>query len=140
MPGVAAISLQFPSELSDYDIQSWVDQVICELPVILMVDPERLPVLANLLAPSPLSALGMNPPCGCLPDERNRLLDGDLTGPALLPQTLLLLNRVPKTRLAILAGGGIHTPAQAQTCLKAGAAAVQVDTILWTGGLAGWNL
>lgn len=139
LPGVTAISLQFPAELSDYDIQSWVEQIICELPVILMVDPERLPALAELLVSSPLSALGMLPPRGCLPDARSRLLDGHLTGPALFPQTLLHLSRIKKTILAILAGGGVHTSVQAQACLKAGAAAVQVDTILWTGGLAGWG-
>jgi NAD(P)H-dependent flavin oxidoreductase YrpB (nitropropane dioxygenase family) len=36
------------------------------------------------------------------------------------------------TDLPLLAGGGVHTPEQAQALLAAGAAAVQLDSVVWS--------
>lgn len=136
LPGVLAVSLEFPSDLGDYDIHAWLEQMICETPVLLQVAPHRLAGLAALLQNTELSGLVMAPLRGSLPaNGKTRLTHGRLYGPSLFPQMLQLLQRVKKGRLAIVSGGGIFTRPQVDVSLRAGASAVQLDTVLWNGGL-----
>jgi dihydroorotate dehydrogenase (NAD+) catalytic subunit len=139
LPGLLAVSLSFPANLSDYDIQAWVEQIVCELPVILQVEPARMAKLAALLTETELSGLSMAPLRGSLPGRNRQEVNGRLYGPAVFPQTLACLQAVKTGRLVILAGGGICTTEQARACLKAGATAVQLDTLLWNDGLSGWD-
>ncbi len=136
VPGVSAISLSFSVGISDYDVHAWLEQVVCELPVILQVPPDRLVSLASSLQDTEVSALSMAPPCGSLPSTNHRMVSGRLFGRSLFPQTLLRLRQVKKTRLQILASGGIYSDEQVSVCLAAGATAVQLDTVLWTAGLS----
>lgn len=133
LAGVTAISLRFANGLTDYDVRAWVEQIICEVPVILQVPPARLADMAVLLADTELSGLSMDSQRGCLPDDQNQSTNGRLFGASLFPQTYLYLKQVKKSRLTIIAGGGIYTDEQVQSCLSAGASAVQLDTVLWMG-------
>lgn len=73
------------------------------------------------------------PPRGALPGAADVRSHGRLYGPALFPQLLNLLPEVrAATPLPLVACGGIHTAEQARACLRAGATAIQLDSVVWT--------
>jgi dihydroorotate dehydrogenase (NAD+) catalytic subunit len=135
LTNLAAISLSFPENLPDIEILSWLDQIICELPLILQVPPARLPSLANFLQETQVSALSMSASRGTLPNQDEINVTGRLFGPALFPQTLQQLVKVMKNHLPVITAGGIYTQEQIDTCLTAGALAIQLDAVLWMGKL-----
>jgi dihydroorotate dehydrogenase (NAD+) catalytic subunit len=111
-----------------------------DLPVIAKVPFERVDQLAPHLARHGVDAVTlMSPPRAVLPltsaDEASpvaRYLRGRLYGRALFP---LLLNAVSrwagKLGCAVIACGGIASPQEALACINLGAAAVQIDALLW---------
>jgi len=61
--------------------------------------------------------------------QRSELLDGWLSGPALLPLVLPQVRQVAQSVTAPVIGcGGIHRPADVRAYLQAGAQAVQVGS------------
>jgi dihydroorotate dehydrogenase len=131
LTNLAAISLSLPENLPDMEILSWLDQIICELPLILQVQPARLVALSNFLQETQVSALSMSASRGTLPNQDEINVTGRLFGPALFPQTLQQLVKVQKNHLPVIAAGGIYTQEQINTCLSTGALAIQLDTVLW---------
>lgn len=73
------------------------------------------------------------PPRGCLPGPRGDLVAGELYGPLVFALMLDVLVATGRQELpaALIACGGIHTVAQMETALAAGAQAVQIDSALW---------
>ncbi len=61
----------------------------------------------------------------------NRLTRGRLYGPAIFPYMLNAVCRLAQHDLPIIAGGGVYSQADGETLLEAGAAAVQLDAVLW---------
>ncbi len=72
-------------------------------------------------------------PRGRLPSPRGEMVAGDLYGPLVFGLMLDALVAVARLELpvALIACGGIHTVAQMETALAAGARAVQIDSALW---------
>ncbi len=109
-----------------------------ELPVLVRLPFGEADVLALPLAQAGADALTFTaPPRAVLPytsddDSVRTLMRGRLYSPSLYP---LLLHRLSKwiTRLSapVIACGGIATPEEALICLEFGAAAVQIDAIVW---------
>ncbi len=113
-----------------------------DLPVIVRVPFGNVDALAPQLADGGADALTlMAPPRAILPvadvasegdATARQYFRGRLYGPALFP---LLLNTLARWRsklpVPIIACGGIATPQDAIACLELGAAAVQVDALLW---------
>ncbi len=66
-------------------------------------------------------------------EQANPTVTGSLFGPLAFAPMLAALSAVAKLALpcALLACGGIHTLAQAQQALQAGAQAVQLDSAIW---------
>ncbi len=66
-------------------------------------------------------------------DDPSWLLQGALHSPSHFAVMLHTLARVAALNLpcALIAAGGIHTLAQAQAALAAGAIALQLDTVAW---------
>lgn len=64
---------------------------------------------------------------------RGHLITGDLYGPGVFAPMLAALAAVAglAVDLCLIACGGIHSPAQIQQALAAGASAVQLDSVLW---------
>jgi dihydroorotate dehydrogenase (NAD+) catalytic subunit len=104
----------------------------------------ELPVLANFplnceiaaiqaAAQAGAVAISLGPPRGALSMPEGQLLSGRLFGPALYPFALGMVLRLSSMiDLPIIASGGIYDEKHIQAMLSAGAAAVQLDGILWT--------
>ena len=61
---------------------------------------------------------------------------GRLYGPALLPQALRLVREIKsQTALPIIGAGGVHSRADVEAMLAAGATAVRLDSAVWVGGI-----
>jgi dihydroorotate dehydrogenase (NAD+) catalytic subunit len=139
--GVAGIELGFPATISVRDARATVEAAANEgdLPVIAKIPFGRVERLAPILAAHGADALTLTaPPRAVLPvrDERAgavaRFMRGRLYGAALFPLLLDTLSywarRLP---VPVIACGGIASPEDALACLTLGAAAVQIDALLW---------
>lgn len=110
-----------------------------DLPVIAQVPFGQVEAFAPLLVRQGVDALTLTaPPRAVLPlrnDTRSsvaRYMRGRLYGAALFPMLLDTLSRwAKKLDVPVVACGGIAAPEDAMACLNLGAAAVQVDALLW---------
>ncbi len=104
-----------------------------ELPIIAC-PPLTIPSeSAAALAAAGAAALSMGPPRGALPTNDGPTVAGRLYGPALFPLALQTVRRwAASLQVPLLAAGGIYNDAQRRAMLRAGAAAVQLDAVLWT--------
>jgi dihydroorotate dehydrogenase (NAD+) catalytic subunit len=102
-----------------------------ELPSIVQLPLHRALELADKVAEAGAAALSLGPARGALPGPKGKLISGRLYGPALFPQALETVRELVKTKLPIIAAGGVETRAQGEAMLAAGAMAVQMDMVLW---------
>jgi len=105
-----------------------------ELPLVLAVPIDRireswLPQAVQL----GLAALSMAPPRGTLMAEDGRTIHGRLYGPALLPLARAALDYLKAAGLPVIAAGGVASQSEIDWLSEAGAAAVQLDFVLWRG-------
>jgi dihydroorotate dehydrogenase (NAD+) catalytic subunit len=103
----------------------------------------QLPILARIGLDTPLehiqaitnsgaNALVLGPPRGTAYGELGDPVQGRLYGPSLFPQALHKLETCSQTlNLPIILGCGLFTIEQVWAAFSLGAAAVQLDTILW---------
>lgn len=111
-----------------------------DLPVIAKIPFGRVDDLARRLVAAGADALTLtSPPRAVLPlspdedvSDVARFIRGRLYGPALFPLLLYTLSRwTGKLSVPVIACGGIASVADAMACLTLGAAAVQVDALIW---------
>jgi dihydroorotate dehydrogenase (NAD+) catalytic subunit len=91
--------------------------------------------LSSRLAEAGAAAVSLGPPRGALPGPAGRLVHGRLYGPGLFPQVLAAVQGLAGTGLSLIGGGGIYSQGEVEAVLAAGAFAVQLDVVLWRGGL-----
>lgn len=96
-----------------------------ELPLILRLSPD-----AGLPTTLP-EAVSLAPARGTLPGAGSPWVAGRLLGPGMFPQMLHAVRAWREAGVAIIAGGGVYHPSQAEALLAAGASAVQLDLSLW---------
>jgi dihydroorotate dehydrogenase (NAD+) catalytic subunit len=77
------------------------------------------------------SAISLGAPRGWLPGDSGKLTGGRLYGPAILPLALAAVRSLRRQALPVIAGGGVYCKADGEALLAAGAAAVQIDSVLW---------
>lgn len=142
IPNVVGIELGLIDNITPQRALSLLDAARAEgdLPVIVRVPFDSVDTLAPRLADGGADALTLAaPPRAVLPvadaledSAARHYIRGRLYGPALLP---LLLNTLARWRgklpVPIIACGGIATLQDAIACLELGAAAVQIDALLW---------
>jgi len=137
--GVAGIELGLPTDVDTRAACSLAQAAGGELPVILRLPVERAAELAPALAvqarQTSIAAISLAPPRGVLPDPDGVLVSGRLYGPAIFPLALAALRAVLPAGLPVIGAGGVYTLEQAEAMLAAGAVAVELDTVLWRGGL-----
>jgi dihydroorotate dehydrogenase (NAD+) catalytic subunit len=142
VPNVRAIELGFTAAASRKRAVELVTAAAVEgdLPVIAQIPFDRVDDLAPYLARQGVDALTLTaPPRAVLPVDENgedpgvaRFGRGRLYGRALFPLLLNTLSRwAVKLPVPVIACGGIASPDDALACLTLGAAAVQVDALLW---------
>jgi dihydroorotate dehydrogenase (NAD+) catalytic subunit len=134
---IAAIELGLPPETQPWEVNGWLGAVQADSPLPVLV---KLPVtpaapdLAIAAAEANADAIVIGaPPLGAvLSPTTGASVTGLLFGPALHSLILLQLYRIKNwVDLPVVAVGGIHTLAETQTFLAAGASAVQLDSLLF---------
>lgn len=140
--GVRGLELGFTENISTDRARDLLSATAEEgdLPVIVKIPFSRVDDLAPALARAGADAVTlMSPPRAVLPvntgetdDYVARFMRGRLYGAALFPLLLNALSRwAGKLSVPVIACGGIASAEDALTCLTLGAAAVQIDALLW---------
>lgn len=136
--GVAALEWRVPHSAEAATILRGIEAIgrAGELPLWVKLPLDRATEMAGPAAEAGASGLviGSAPPGATLvADSAPWLLQGGMYGPATFPLMLNALARVAALGLptALIACGGIHTLAQAQAALAAGAQALQLDAVAW---------
>lgn len=110
-----------------------------ELPIILRLPLDRAAELVRSLEPymdaSRITAISLGPARGVLPLPDGGLLRGRLYGPAVLPAALAAVSALSQGSLPVIGAGGIFCQRDIDAMLTAGSTAVQLDTVLWRGGI-----
>jgi dihydroorotate dehydrogenase (NAD+) catalytic subunit len=132
---VMGIEVGIPPEADEMSASALVEAAIGEFPVIVRLPLNRSAELAQALANHAITALSLGPPRGMLPGPDGSLVHGRLYGPAVLPMALAALKDIIPVGIPVMAAGGIYTRADIQAMLQAGAMAVQLDGVLWRGGV-----
>lgn len=142
IPNVVGIELGLVDNITSQRALNLLDAARAEgdLPVIVRVPFTCVDALAPLLANHGADALTLTaPPRAILPisdapedSAARRYLRGRLYGPALFPLLLNVLARwCSKLPVPVIACGGIASLQDAIACLELGAAALQIDALLW---------
>jgi dihydroorotate dehydrogenase len=133
---IGAIELGLPHEASSRDVEHWIRAIRegCMLPLLVKVPLGRVIEMAEVVVSASADVLVVgSPPLGmALIQNSGEMVSGYLYGPVLHSMALREVQLVREwTDLPIVAVGGIHSLADAQAFLAAGAAAVQIDALLW---------
>jgi dihydroorotate dehydrogenase (NAD+) catalytic subunit len=139
LPGVAGIELGLPPEIEAGQARALIEAATGELPVIVRLPLERAIELAAALAKNDaqadsLAAFSLGPPRGLLPTTDGDLARGRLHGPGVFPLALAAVKALSIFGVPVIGGGGVYRIEQAEAMLRVGAAAVQLDAVLWRGG------
>ena len=133
---VAAIELGLPPQTTYRDLTDWLRAVRtgCMLPLLLKLPLGAAVELAEVAAEAGADALvvGMPPLGTAWSQTGGTTVAGYMYGPALHSLALRDVDVIKGLVDApLIAVGGIHTLADAQAFLAAGAVAVQIDSLLW---------
>lgn len=132
--GVAAIELSLPPQADDGDALKLVNAALGELPLILSVPLDRCREgWVKAAVRSGVAAITLTAPRGILPDKNGHRLRGRLVGPALLGLGLAAVDHFKEIGIPIILGCGVFDLAGLEQAIHQGAAAVQLDAVLWTG-------
>lgn len=132
--GVAAVEIDLPPVASDNERLELVESALGELPLVLCVplDQVNKEWVARAVE-SGANAISISAPRGALPLMDGSTVGGRCYGSGLLPLALQALTGLREKHLPLIAGCGVYDWAAMKTMLKAGAAAVKLDTVLWRG-------
>ena len=137
---VVAVELGFPDDIHPKDAETIIMAaaggmlpVITRLPFMRAIEFARISERAGAQV---LTAAA--PPRGTVPDKTGKSwISGRLYGTFVFSLALhLVKNLLGMTTLPVIASGGIHTRDQAFAFLKVGAAAIQLDSLVWTDPMA----
>jgi dihydroorotate dehydrogenase (NAD+) catalytic subunit len=139
LENVTAIELGIPAAIDCAAVQAFAREAaqVCagEILLILRLPLDQAIFLAPCLDEIELAAISLGAPRGSLAVENGKQVRGRLYGPALFPQALAAVQNLAALGIAVIGAGGIHQAEQIEAMLSAGALAVQLDSILWRGGL-----
>jgi dihydroorotate dehydrogenase (NAD+) catalytic subunit len=132
--GVAVIEISLPL-IARVDLRlQLVDAGSGELPLVVCVPLDQVNAdWVGAVVDVGVSGLVISAPHGMLRNATDGYLRGRMFGPGLLPQLLQALACLRSFEIPLIAGCGIFDPAAMETALSAGAAAVQLDAVLWRG-------
>jgi dihydroorotate dehydrogenase (NAD+) catalytic subunit len=132
---IAGIELGISSLATSHDIEYWIRAVQedCMLPLLVKLPLDTATEMAELVARLAVDTLVIgSPPTGSAQAPVGERVDGDVYGPALHSLVLYNIQIIRElVEIPIVAVGGIHTLSDVQTFLAAGAAAVQIDSLLF---------
>jgi dihydroorotate dehydrogenase (NAD+) catalytic subunit len=112
-----------------------------ELPVIANIPLNRPVEIAEIAQAYGAAAISLGAPRGSNLSEDDRLVQGRMIGPGIFPLALKATAEFSeKLGIPLIAAGGVTSPQDELALLIAGAAAVQVDSALWTTQFDQWGL
>jgi dihydroorotate dehydrogenase len=140
---LAAFELGIPAEAWPEEVARWIGAIrqAAILPLLAKLPLTGPLDLVEAAAQADALVLGA-PPLGAaaLPGSES-IVTGPLYGPVLHPLALARLQQVRAiVDMPLIAAGGIHTKADAAIFLQAGAAAVQLDVVLWVDPLTAMEI
>lgn len=135
LENILAVELGFAPLLADDILLLAVDQCEGELPLVINLPSAQVLHLGPRLMDAGASAISLSAPRGACPDGDGKIVNGRLYGPSLFPQSLETVQSAVKLGLPLIASGGVYSWEDSAAMLAAGAMAVQLDTVLWSGGL-----
>jgi dihydroorotate dehydrogenase len=133
MEEIAGVELGIHPLMTPAEVSALLVGASGELPLIARLPLDRAVELAPSAAQA--SAISLGPARGSLPLPGGGLLHGRLYGPSLLPLALQVVQALSQAGCQVIAAGGISSQDDVDAMLSTGAFAVQLDTILWRGGL-----
>jgi dihydroorotate dehydrogenase (NAD+) catalytic subunit len=132
---VAGTELGIPPLAAPDDIAAWIRAVRegCMLPLLVKLPLDTAVEMAEIAAEATADALVVgSPPLGAAQTPSGEIVSGYLYGPALHSMVLHTVRRICEfVEVPVVAVGGVHSWADAQAFLTAGAAAVQIDSLLF---------
>jgi len=132
--GVAAVEISLPPAARDNERQELIEAALGELPLVLCVPLDQVNTeWAARAVKSGVSVISLSAPRGVLPASNGSTVHGRCYGPGLLPLSLQALTCLREKDLPLIAGCGVYDWTAYEMMLKAGAAAVKLDTVLWRG-------
>jgi dihydroorotate dehydrogenase (NAD+) catalytic subunit len=135
MEGVAAVELGLPPGASASQAVDLALAAYGELPLVVCLPPEAVEGLAPALRSAGVFAISLAAPRGTLIGPGGKPVSGRLYGPAVLPFALAAVQAAHRAGFQVIGAGGIYRREQVDAMLQAGAWAVQLDGILWQGGI-----
>jgi dihydroorotate dehydrogenase len=131
LENIMAVELGLPPDCQPETLGAVLDAARGELPVILSLSPEQVPVLIQVLKENPLIPLHLTEPRGMLPTSQGEWVTGRLYGPAIFPLTIKTVKELRNEGLQVIASGGVTTSWQAKALLAFGVMGVGLGSILW---------
>jgi len=133
---IAAIELGIPFRSASSDIGTWIRAVQegCMLPLLVKLPlVDDVAEMASVAVEAGADALIIgSPPLGSAQTPAGEIIDGYVFGPTLHSLALYNIEVIRElVEVPIVATGGIHSLADAQAFLAAGALAVQLDSLLF---------
>jgi len=130
LPGVMAVEIGLPPEIDPAAAQAFAQAAVGELPAIVRLPLEQAAELSPLVIDAGVSAVSLGAPRGTISG-----MTGRMYGPALFPLALHTVEKLAAAGIPVIGAGGIYHRRDMEAMLNAGARAVQIDTVLWRGGL-----
>jgi dihydroorotate dehydrogenase (NAD+) catalytic subunit len=134
LDGVGGFELGLPPGIDPAYAHALIQAARSELPLVVKIPIDQVEEMSGIAADAGADAISLAARRGVLPDEDGKLVQGRLYGPALFPQALLAVKTSVACGIPVIGGGGVYSAWQAQIMLACGAAAVQLDGVLWKGG------
>lgn len=132
--GVEAIEISFAHEVGMKEILELTRSAVGELPLVLTVPIDRIgEAWLQQALELGVSAVSLGPPRGAVVTAPSRVTHGRLYGPAILPLATAALERMLEAGVPVIAGGGVMRQSEIDVLIRTGAAAVQLDFVLWRG-------
>ena len=128
---VMAVQLGFAPLLSDDIILMNLDMCLGEVPLIFALPHEQVLTLGRELMDGGASAISIASPRGAMYDKTGNLVTGRMYGQSLFPRSLDIVRSAAMSGLQVIGSGGVWSLADAESMLKAGAMAVEMDARLW---------
>ena len=132
---VMAAELGFAPLLTDDIILTAIEMSLGELPLIVSLPMEQAVTLAPRAIAAGAAAVSLSAPRGALTGDGGQRTEGRLYGPSLFPQALETVSRLVGAGVPTIGGVGVYKQDQVRAMTDAGAMAVQLDAVLWRGGI-----
>lgn len=133
--GVMALEVGIPPRTAPEAAAEMVSAAVGELPVITRIGLSEEMLFHSALAVREAGTWGVSlgPPRGSAVARYSDMISGRMYGPGVFPLALEAVRTISEAGVPVIGAGGIYSQADVEAMLSAGAFAVQLDSLLWSG-------